>query len=88
MLRLLAFAVHFCRRAQAYPDHGLFKMPLWEFEEGDIAAAKGLASEWISECGVCLLGGCCGTGPDLVSAFAELAAEHNARAAGAAGAVQ
>ena len=62
-----------------YPDHGYFKMPAWEFQEVDLAEASALAQSWLDECGISLLGGCCGTGPDLIEAFAEVAAKHNAK---------
>ena len=61
----------------AYPDHGHFKMPEWQFEEVDMDAATAHAEEWVDECGVSLLGGCCGTGPDLIAAFKRLCERRN-----------
>lgn len=56
----------------AYPDSGYFKSPNWEFE--NVIAPDVLrrfAEQWVSE-GVQVLGGCCGLGPDHISALRPL----------------
>ena len=57
----------------AYPDHGRFKMPHWEFEELDIEEAMEMVRGWVSGYGVSLIGGCCGLGPDFIAALKRLA---------------
>uniref|UniRef100_A0A0G4FM26 Hcy-binding domain-containing protein n=1 Tax=Chromera velia CCMP2878 TaxID=1169474 RepID=A0A0G4FM26_9ALVE len=56
----------------AYPDHGSFRMPNWEFGEVDLDEAARHAERWIEECGLRFLGGCCGTGPDLIQTFSAV----------------
>lgn len=54
-----------------YPESGYFKMPSWQFE--NVIAPEDLAREakgWVST-GVSILGGCCGLGPEHVSALAR-----------------
>lgn len=56
----------------AYPDSGYFKSPNWEFE--NVIAPDELcrfAEGWVAE-GVQVLGGCCGLGPEHISALAPL----------------
>lgn len=55
----------------AYPESGYFKMPDWQFvdiiEPAELVAR---AKEWRSY-GASIFGGCCGIGPDHISALAE-----------------
>jgi homocysteine S-methyltransferase len=54
-----------------YPESGYFKMPSWQFE--NIISPSALVAEartWV-ESGVTILGGCCGLGPEHVSALAK-----------------
>ena len=53
----------------AYPDHGHFKMPHWEFEEVDMEEAMKLVHGWVNRYDVRLVGGCCGLGPDFIEAL-------------------
>ena len=46
----------------AYPDHGMFVMPNWKFKEVNEEECLSHFDEWVSECGVSMLGGCCGLG--------------------------
>ena len=57
----------------AYPDHGRFKMPHWEFEELDIGEAMAMVRGWVSDYKVSLIGGCCGLGPGFIAALKRLA---------------
>jgi homocysteine S-methyltransferase len=55
----------------AYPQSGHFKMPEWIFEEIiPVPAFVELAKAW-TEREVTLLGGCCGIGPEHISALCE-----------------
>ncbi|MEM1307359.1 MAG: homocysteine S-methyltransferase family protein [Pseudomonadota bacterium] len=62
----------------AYPDSGTFKAPHWQFI--DIMTPETLAdfsARWISD-GACIIGGCCGLGPEHTRAQRMLADAHNA----------
>lgn len=55
----------------AYPESGYFKMPDWQFV--DIIAPDALVAKaraW-KDRGVSIFGGCCGVGPDHISALAK-----------------
>ncbi len=55
----------------AYPESGYFIMPNWQFV--DVVAPDDLVREarnWVDD-GVQVLGGCCGLGPQHVSALRE-----------------
>ena len=72
----VAVALPFLRRVWRgevgiYPESGYFKMPNWQFE--DTIAPPALVEEargWVQS-GVAILGGCCGLGPEHVSALAK-----------------
>jgi len=52
-----------------YPESGYFTKPHWNFV--DVISPKDLVVEartWV-EAGACLLGGCCGTGPEHINAL-------------------
>jgi methionine synthase I (cobalamin-dependent) len=55
----------------AYPDHGHFTSPHWVFEDVKIDVALNYISRWIEECSISLIGGCCGLGPDYITAVAD-----------------
>ena len=59
----------------AYPDHGKFVVPNWRFEEVRVDEALRFVDSWVTECGVALIGGCCGIGPDFIAALAEWSAQ-------------
>jgi homocysteine S-methyltransferase len=55
----------------AYPESGYFIMPNWQFVDVvDPDDLVGEAQTWVSD-GVQVLGGCCGLGPQHVSALRE-----------------
>jgi S-methylmethionine-dependent homocysteine/selenocysteine methylase len=62
----------------AYPDHGRFEAPDWVFEELDNAEAMQHVEKWIAQYGVQLVGGCCGLGPEYITALSAFARRHNA----------
>jgi methionine synthase I (cobalamin-dependent) len=62
----------------AYPDHGVFKAPEWVFEELDNEAAMKHNEDWINRFGVQLVGGCCGLGPEYITALSAFVRRHNA----------
>ena len=64
----------------AYPDHGDFEMPHWQFHElpGDVLADA--AREWVATANVGMLGGCCGIGPEHIRALAAVCRESRAAA--------
>ena len=64
----------------AYPDHGDFEMPHWQFHElpGDVLADA--AREWVATANVGMLGGCCGIGPEHIRALAAVCDESRAAA--------
>lgn len=51
----------------AYPDSGFFKMPHWQFEK-ILTPQKFLefSTQWRAE-DVCIIGGCCGLGPEHIA---------------------
>ena len=53
----------------AYAETGAFEPPTWRFEEGDPVGYAGAAASWVTEHGVQVIGGCCGTGPDYIRAL-------------------
>uniref|UniRef100_A0A6S8DVG8 Hcy-binding domain-containing protein n=2 Tax=Aplanochytrium stocchinoi TaxID=215587 RepID=A0A6S8DVG8_9STRA len=53
----------------AYPDHGHFKMPVWQFEEVDIPEAIDMVDSWIDKYDVKLVGGCCGLKDNFITAL-------------------
>ena len=68
---LVAVKRHWPGPIGAYPESGYFVMPNWQFVE--IIAPDDLVREaraWVSH-GVRVLGGCCGLGPQHVSALAR-----------------
>ena len=62
----------------AYPDHGRFKSPTWEFEEVDIKESITLVDQWVRDYDVSIIGGCCGLKPDYIQAVAQYCANKNA----------
>lgn len=52
-----------------YPDHGRWASPHWHYEAVELPEAVGLVQEWVTQCGVCMVGGCCGLGPDYIAAI-------------------
>ena len=56
----------------AYPNNGYFEKPHWKLIN-DISPSKYLeeAKNWISN-GAQIIGGCCGVGPDKISAISVL----------------
>ena len=62
----------------AYPDHGDFEMPHWQFHElsGELLVEN--AREGVETAGVSRLGGCCGIGPDHIEALRGLCEESTA----------
>jgi len=62
----------------AYPDHGAFEAPEWVFRELDNSVALEHVESWIKDYGVQLVGGCCGLGPEYITAVAGMARRHNA----------
>eukprot|EP01065_Artemidia_motanka_P052815 TRINITY_DN9633_c0_g2_i1.p1 TRINITY_DN9633_c0_g2~~TRINITY_DN9633_c0_g2_i1.p1 ORF type:complete len:754 (+),score=132.03 TRINITY_DN9633_c0_g2_i1:108-2369(+) len=49
-----------------YPDHGTFRHPHWEHEHLSARDLAEAAERWVEECGVQLVGGCCGVGPQHI----------------------
>ena len=62
----------------AYPDHGVFQAPDWVFAELDNKEAVEHVEHWVKEYGVQLVGGCCGLGPEFITAVAAFSRRHNA----------
>ena len=62
----------------AYPDHGVFQAPDWVFAELDNKEAVEHVEHWVKEYGVQLVGGCCGLGPEYITAVAAFSRRHNA----------
>jgi len=62
----------------AYPDHGVFEAPNWVFYEIDNGKAVEYVQEWIDNFGVQLVGGCCGLGPEYITALSAQIRRHNA----------
>jgi len=70
----------------AYPDHGTFKMPHWEYDVLEAERFLQSAEQWASEVGCTLFGGCCGVGPEVIARVSVWCQEHNSRLrAGASG---
>jgi S-methylmethionine-dependent homocysteine/selenocysteine methylase len=63
----------------AYPDHGRFEAPDWIFEEIDNADSMKHVEKWIKEFDVQLLGGCCGLGPEYITALSAFTRSYNAQ---------
>lgn len=70
----------------AYPDHGKFEFPHWQFHELSDQQLVDVASEWVRDSGVNLIGGCCGIGPRHIAALKVMCDRHNARISGIKGA--
>lgn len=66
----------------AYPDHGRFEAPDWIFQELDTSEAMELVDEWIRDYNVQMVGGCCGLGPEFISALSAHIRRHNAQVRG------
>lgn len=62
----------------AYPDHGVFQAPDWVFAELDNKDAVEHVEHWVKEYGVQLVGGCCGLGPEYITAVSAFSRRHNA----------
>jgi len=62
----------------AYPDHGVFEAPDWIFAELDNKDAVDHVESWVKEYGVQLVGGCCGLGPEYITAVSAFTRRHNA----------
>ena len=56
----------------AYPDHGDFEMPHWQFHDLPPEELMKAASQWVAEAGVSMLGGCCGIGPQHIVALKQV----------------
>merc|ERR1719473_1643229 len=61
-----------------YPDHGHFTAPDWVFAELDNATAINYIEEWITKWNVQMIGGCCGLGPEFITAVSAYTRHHNA----------
>lgn len=62
----------------AYPDSGYFVSPHWQFE--DVISPQALltfAKHWVNDCGVQILGGCCGLSPEHIEAYRPLVQARN-----------
>jgi S-methylmethionine-dependent homocysteine/selenocysteine methylase len=55
----------------AYPHHGVWKRPSWEFLDLPTPRFAELARGWRAG-GVAMIGGCCGIGPSHIAALAQL----------------
>ena len=64
----------------AYPDHGDFEMPHWQFHELPGQVLADAAREWVATANVGMLGGCCGIGPEHIRALAAVCRESRAAA--------
>jgi len=70
---------HWSGPVGVYPESGFFKMPNWQFV--DVIAPGALteaARGWVHD-GVRLVGGCCGLGPEHISALREAVQRSDAR---------
>jgi len=65
----------------AYPDHGKFEFPHWQFHELSVQQLVDTAAEWVRDSGVQLIGGCCGIGPRHIAALKVMCDQHNAKLA-------
>jgi len=61
----------------AYPDHGRFAAPEWIFQELDTEQAMDYVESWIKNYDVQLIGGCCGLGPEYITALSAFTRRHN-----------
>jgi len=61
----------------AYPDHGEYKAPEWVFAELDNHEAVAQVEDWVKRFNVQLVGGCCGLGPEYITALSTWARHHN-----------
>jgi len=57
-----------------YPDHGYWQIPQWVHKPVDDRMAIDFAMDWM-ELGVNMIGGCCGTTPELIKCFHDNRAE-------------
>eukprot|EP01059_Diplonema_ambulator_P019581 TRINITY_DN3309_c0_g1_i1.p1 TRINITY_DN3309_c0_g1~~TRINITY_DN3309_c0_g1_i1.p1 ORF type:complete len:585 (+),score=115.93 TRINITY_DN3309_c0_g1_i1:39-1757(+) len=55
----------------AYPEHGTFEMPHWNYSPLDVDEFVSHAEVWVQGSDVKLVGGCCGVGPVYIEALAE-----------------
>ena len=64
--------INLAKTVGAYPNNGYFEKPHWKLIN-DISPTKYLeeAKNWISN-GAQIIGGCCGVGPDKISAISVL----------------
>jgi len=61
----------------AYPDHGEFKAPDWIFRELNVQEALDHVDLWLRDFNIQLVGGCCGLGPEFVTALSAHIRRHN-----------
>jgi len=61
----------------AYPDHGRFAAPEWIFEELNTEEALDYVKSWVRNYDVQLIGGCCGLGPEYITALSAYTRRHN-----------
>jgi methionine synthase I (cobalamin-dependent) len=66
---------HATMPVMAYPESGYFRAPDWAFAELDPAALAAAAKGWVA-CGVRVVGGCCGLGPEHIAAVAAAVTRH------------
>ena len=81
MSRTLSFVRNECEwegALGAYPDHGVFAAPDWIFAELNNKDAVEHVETWVKEYGVQLVGGCCGLGPEYITAVSAFTRRHNA----------
>mmetsp|Transcript_44085 Transcript_44085/g.84648 ORF Transcript_44085/g.84648 Transcript_44085/m.84648 type:complete len:493 (-) Transcript_44085:116-1594(-) len=60
-----------------YPDHGRFAAPDWIFQELCIEEAIECVESWIRDYDVKLIGGCCGLGPEYITALSAFTRRYN-----------
>ncbi|KAJ9454618.1 Methionine synthase [Diplonema papillatum] len=61
----------------AYPEHGSFEMPHWNYEALDTDEFVGHAEVWTQSHRVQMVGGCCGVGPKFIEALANTFKRRN-----------
>jgi len=61
----------------AYPDHGEFKAPDWIFRDLNVHEAMEHVDSWIENFNIQLVGGCCGLGPEFITALSAHIRRHN-----------
>jgi len=66
---------HATMPVMAYTESGYFRAPDWAFAELDPAALAAAAKGWVA-CGVRVVGGCCGLGPEHIAAVAAAVTRH------------